>query len=273
MTEPVEIYTTEYYDRLKAVEANHWWTLGMTDIMHTLLAARLPQGENVTFLDVGCGSGIGLAWAARNLPHARRIGVDVSPHALEHCESTDAELHLVEDERLPLRDTSVDLAICIDVLQHTADETAMLSEVFRVLKPGGVLFARTNARSITPPPAGSRLFTRSELVHELKEAGFRVLRCSPTNAVGSVVAEVDLWREHRRRQRSATPTSTIHGPTSSHGGGYGGGLRLSPEDPRRLTSRAKRTLLKLEGFWIRCGGRLPFGHSLVALACREPSDT
>jgi len=62
MPEPVEIYTEEYYDRLKQIESDHWWTLGMTDIMDQLLSRHLPATGG-RFLDVGCGSGIGLRWA------------------------------------------------------------------------------------------------------------------------------------------------------------------------------------------------------------------
>ena len=84
MTQPSVIFEPGYYERLREIENAHWWTLGMTDIMEVLLAGRLPERPGARFLDIGCGSGIGLSWAARRLPRATRLGVDVTPLALEH---------------------------------------------------------------------------------------------------------------------------------------------------------------------------------------------
>ena len=36
-----KIYSEEYYEALRAIEGRHWWTLGMDDIMDTLLLPRL----------------------------------------------------------------------------------------------------------------------------------------------------------------------------------------------------------------------------------------
>jgi len=269
--EPARIYTPEYYERLKALEGRHWWTLGMNDIMSGLLGGRLAGGAPVAcFLDVGCGSGIGLAWAARTWPESRRVGVDVSPHALEHCAGLGAELHLIDGSHLPLADGAVDLAICVDVLQHVENEAPLLAEVHRVLRPGGWLYVRTNSRGLGPAPEGSKLFTRTALLERLESAGFSVALCSPVNCVGSLVATL--------RSRSGAPAEARHhhddqqdaAHGSFEGGGYGGGLTLQPESSTSLASRSKRAMLALEGRLLRLGLRLPVGHSLVALARKPP---
>jgi SAM-dependent methyltransferase len=275
MPEPAQIYTREYYQRLKAIEGNHWWTLGMNDIMGTLVAGRAHGREMGCFLDIGCGSGIGLAWAARNWPEARRIGLDVSSYALEHCRELGAELHQVEGEALPLPDASVDLAICIDVLQHVKEESAVVGEAARVLRPGGMFFVRTNAQAFgVAAPPGGKLFTRTLLSACLREAGLEVLHCSPVNVAGALVGTLRglLGRGGSIQGDShGHGDGHDHGPEQFHGGGYDGGLRLQPEDPRRPASRLKRAMLRLEGRWIRSCGRLPVGHSLVALARRPAS--
>jgi SAM-dependent methyltransferase len=283
MPEPAQIYTPEYYQRLKAIEGNHWWTLGMNDIMSTLVAGRTHGREIGCFLDIGCGSGIGLAWAARKWPEARRIGLDVSSYALEHCRELGAELHQVEGEALPLPDASVDLAICIDVLQHVKEESAVVGEAARVLRPGGFFFVRTNAQAFgVAAPAGGKLFTRRLLSACLREAGLEVLHCSPVNVVGALVGTArgllgkrGHGQGHSHGHGAGHDDEPAVGQDAAatkpfHGGGYDRGLRLQPEDPGRPGSRLKRALLRLEGRWIRSCGRLPVGHSLVALA-RRPS--
>lgn len=268
MSEPARIYTPEYYERLKAIEGRHWWTLGMNDIMSALLSGRTAGRPVSCFLDVGCGSGIGLAWAARVLPEARRVGVDVSPHALEHCAGLGAELRLIDGSHLPLPQDAVDIAICVDVLQHVEDEGPLLAEMRRVLRPGGWLYVRTNSRGLGSAPAGSKLFTRAALVERLAAAGFEVAHCSPVNCVGALVATLRSRggpRERAEHHHHEGDDREGQG-RGFEGGGYGGGLALQPEDASRPISRGKRALLALEGRLLRLGLRLPFGHSLVALA-------
>jgi ubiquinone/menaquinone biosynthesis C-methylase UbiE len=261
LTEAIPIYTQEYYDRLKEIESHHWWTLGMTDIMDRLLAEHLLASPGARFLDIGCGSGIGLKWAAARLPEARRIGVDISPFGLRHCAGLGASLYRASSEHLPLADAEIDLAICVDVLQHLAEDRPTLKEAARVLKPRGILFVRTNALSLAPPPPGSRLYTRRLLIQRLADAGFHVLRCSRVNVVGSLFAELKNWNRHR-----AASERGVEEKEGFLGGGYGGGLRIEPDRGPRGLQSLKRALLRLEGRAIRRGFRFPFGHNLVTLA-------
>jgi tellurite methyltransferase len=115
-----------------------------------LLRGRFDRRRRV--LDAGCGAG-------RNLPYFLRRGFDVwavdadavaiglvrrvvaslnpaSPPDQIHCGRIDA---------LPWKDSSVDAVICSAVLHFARDErefTAMVEEMWRLLAPGGLLFAR-----------------------------------------------------------------------------------------------------------------------------------
>lgn len=272
MAEPVKIFEKEYYDRLKQIEGRHWWTLGMTSIMSRVVGPR-GDGAGLVFLDVGCGSGIGLSWAAEHLPRARRLGIDVSEHALEHCRGLGAELAIASADKLPYPSDSVDLAICVDVLQHLPSHDGALAEVHRVLKPGGNFYVRTNARSLVPPPPGSRLYTVKELRTGLERAGLRVQTCSRVNLLGSLFAEVGLLRKSLRGGgHGSAEHHHDHAETGAggefRGGGYGGGLRLTAERTDGLSSRLKRSLLEGEAELVARGVPLPFGHSIVALATK-----
>lgn len=93
-------------------------------------------------LDVGCGQGIDLCEYAR--VGANATGVDLTPRHVQLARKHLVELGLearVEEadaERLPFADASFDRVSSNGVLHHTPDLAAALSEIRRVLRPGGV---------------------------------------------------------------------------------------------------------------------------------------
>lgn len=102
-----------------------------------------------TLLDIGCGRGRyedDENVFRRNLrifkgQVERVVGIDVGPAGKENPYLD--EFQLIEGDRWPVDDESVDVAICDYVLEHIEDADLFFSELNRVLKPGGHFFART----------------------------------------------------------------------------------------------------------------------------------
>lgn len=95
-------------------------------------------------LDVGCGDGAFTAVLAE--AGARVIGVDVAQTALDRAGARDQELDLrliPIDGPLPFEDCRFDLVWASEVLEHVVDTARWLSEVRRVLNPGGRLLITT----------------------------------------------------------------------------------------------------------------------------------
>ena len=107
-------------------------------------------------LDAGCGYG-------RNLVYLLRAGcevfaLDADPEGVEHVRQLSAVLGtgLPESnfsvghiEKMSFPDAFTDVVICNSVLHFARDEEhfrAMLAELWRVLKPGGLLFVRLGSR-------------------------------------------------------------------------------------------------------------------------------
>ncbi len=99
----------------------------------------------MTVLDLGSGAGFDafLAWK-RVGPTGRVIGVDMTDDMLaqarknaEQLGATNVEFRKGFIERLPVDDNSVDFIISNCVINLSTDKTAVFSEIFRVLKPGG----------------------------------------------------------------------------------------------------------------------------------------
>ena len=110
-----------------------------------LLQGEIRSGDRV--LDLGCGSGTFTAVAAA-AGAASVIGTDVAEAALARARTAYPELdfRLVPIEGLaPLDDASADLVWCSEVIEHIADTATWLSEVRRVLVPGGRLLLTTPA--------------------------------------------------------------------------------------------------------------------------------
>lgn len=97
------------------------------------------SGLNV--LEIGCGVGLDLLRFAGAGAHV--VGIDLSPVAIGLAQANfrahelPAELVVMNGEALDFPDNHFDLVYAHGVLQYTADMTAMLSEIRRVLKPGG----------------------------------------------------------------------------------------------------------------------------------------
>jgi SAM-dependent methyltransferase len=129
-------------------------------------------------LDLGYGDGR----LTSELDATELTAADVSPVALERARTRlpDARLaELAPDAALPFGDGSFDLVLCAETIEHVRDVQLLLSEIRRVLRPGGKLALTTPAhlplgRRPDPLSPHLRLFTRRSLRRLLGELGFEV---------------------------------------------------------------------------------------------------
>lgn len=111
------------------------------------LLARVDAGQRV--LDVGCGEGHFAQALART--GASVTGVDVASEPLHRASQRDRKLDLRLFAPIgpwPLRDASFDVVWAGEVIEHVADTAGWLSEVRRVLIPGGMLLLSTPAHPL-----------------------------------------------------------------------------------------------------------------------------
>ncbi len=105
--------------------------------------AELRAGEVV--LDLGSGGGIDVLLSARRVgPMGKAYGVDMTDEMLELARRNQQEAGVENAEflrgtieQVPLPDASVDVVISNCVINLSTDKDRVLSEAFRVLKPGG----------------------------------------------------------------------------------------------------------------------------------------
>jgi SAM-dependent methyltransferase len=129
-------------------------------------------------LDLGCGDGR----LTVELDAAELTAADVSAVALERARPRLADARIVElepDAPLPFDDGSFELVLVAETIEHVRDVQLLLSEIRRVLVPGGELALTTPAtpalvRPEDPFSPHLRRFTRRSLRRTLEELGFEI---------------------------------------------------------------------------------------------------
>jgi len=121
---------------------NYEFEAGCETLQNVTSAIESP--ERAFALDFGCG--VGGATAAYASEFGRVIGIDINREGIEAGRELlatrdldNAELLQYDGRTLPFEDGSIDVVLSKDVIEHCADPQRALSEVSRVLKPGGLL--------------------------------------------------------------------------------------------------------------------------------------
>src|SRR5208282_3017305 len=125
---------------------DYWWH----DDFIEMVAHNWRLEAARTVLDVGCGVGHWTRKLARVLPGtAQVIGVDreelwvakAAQRAITAGLSERFQYRVALAESLPFDDETFDLVTCQTLLMHVPDAEHVLSEMFRVTRPGGLVLA------------------------------------------------------------------------------------------------------------------------------------
>ena len=107
-------------------------------------------------LDAGCGYGRNLVYLLRE--GAEIFAIDANPDAVDQVRQLAAALQpalspanfqVAHIDQMPFPDSFADVVLCSSVLHFARDKAhflAMLGELWRTLKPGGLLFTRLGSR-------------------------------------------------------------------------------------------------------------------------------
>lgn len=158
------------------------------------LARLLNDLKPRYILDAGCFGGWYSFYLARRYPSAQILGVDLNDSALRHAEVVRHRLgergKRVAFQKADLTefrtDVPFDLVCCIDVVEHTVDDEAVLGNLRAALAEEGLLLlhvpqkARLNHHILPGFPVAQmseghiREYTETEILQKVKRAGFEI---------------------------------------------------------------------------------------------------
>lgn len=118
------------------IEQRHWWFVGRRRILERLTAEVLPASPDALLVDVGCGTGANIASFADRY---RCVGIDTSAEAIELSQKRFPNVQFLAGvapgDLGPLAGQA-NMFLLTDVLEHVADDYAMLSELLAAAQPG-----------------------------------------------------------------------------------------------------------------------------------------
>lgn len=149
--------------------------------------ARMAAQTTGLVVDVGCG----MAPYRALFQHARYLGIERATGSHFGSARTGADV-LYDGVHLPLADGSIDNVLCNQVLEHVFEPITFLSELHRVIRPGGKLMITVPfAWDEHEQPYDYARYSSFGLRYLTRKCGFEVIDAHRTLADTSLFAQ--LW--------------------------------------------------------------------------------
>lgn len=243
------------FANIAAAERAFWWYSGMRRILFSLLDPLARQRRIRKVLDAGCGTGYNAA-ALEQRYGWHVYPLDLQMEGLAYAKAQGVE-RLVQGDvtALPFPTGAFDAVVSIDVMVHLprGAELGALTEMSRVLAPGGLLVLRVAAfdflRSRHSEFTTERQrYTAKRLTPAVAGRAIRVLRRTYANTLLFPFALVKfrVWEPLTRR----APESGVQ-----------------PVSP--WLNRLLALPLVAESRWLGAGLNLPLGQSLIVIGEKE----
>lgn len=173
------------FEKLYASEKSYWWSVGRRELVKKHIQELLKRKSDSLILDFGCGGG---ALLTELTEYGNVIGLENSRLALTYCQDRGQKnLVLNDGHKLPFKNNTFEIVVCLDVLEHLKDDLQFLSQIYATLSGDGYIFIMVPAfprlwSSRDVYLGHLRRYTRLQLKRSLEEASFNIVKISYINS-------------------------------------------------------------------------------------------
>lgn len=205
-------FKPEYFSELSRLEAENFWFRARNELILWALRTYKPNAGN--FLEVGCGTGFVLSGIAHAHPEMALSGSEIFLAGLSHAakRAPSAQFLQMDARQVPFVD-EFDAIGAFDVLEHIEEDEAVLAQLYKAIKIGGVLLVTVPQHPRLWSASDEyachlRRYTRLEIEQKILASGFELLRS--TSFVTSLLPAMMLSRLFQKRKtESFDPTSEL----------------------------------------------------------------
>ncbi len=176
------------YEIMYFLESSYWWFIGKQFlIQRELESLSRSMGGGGRILDIGSGTGLNLRILEK---YGKVFGIERSTEAIGFLKKRGLDDIACADARepLPFRNDTFSAVTCLDVLEHLDDDEFLLSEMYRVCKPGGNLVITVPAFQLFWSPHDvalhhRRRYTKRQLLGRTRNIRCKIVKASYYNTV------------------------------------------------------------------------------------------
>ncbi|MGZ8944488.1 MAG: class I SAM-dependent methyltransferase [Methylococcaceae bacterium] len=249
-------FKAHYFKELAELEAGNFWFRVRNKIIVWTLHQYSPELKS--FLEIGCGTGFVISAIAEQFPKVRLLGSEYLEEGLVYARQRlpSAEFTQMDARHIPY-ESELDAIGAFDVLEHIEEDEAVLQQMYKALKPSGVVCITVPQHrwlwsAVDEYACHVRRYDANELHQKVCKAGFEIIRS--TSFVSALLPAMYLSRLLKRNKMVVSKDAMAE-------------LRINP-----ILNKIFEWLLSFELTLIRIGISLPIGGSRLLVA-RKPTIT
>jgi len=246
-------FKTHYFKELAELEAGNFWFRARNKLILWALHKYSPGLKS--FLEIGCGTGFVISAISERFHEARLSGSEYFEEGLVYARQRvpGAEFTQMDARHIPY-ESDLDAIGAFDVLEHIEEDEAVLQQIWKALKPGGVVLITVPQHrwlwsAVDEYACHVRRYAANELHQKVYRAGFEIIRS--TSFVSTLLPAMYLSRLLQWKKTNMSIDDVA-------------GLRINP-----ILNQLFEWLLNFELALIRVGVALPVGGSRLLVA-RKP---
>ena len=243
-------FKSHYFKELAELEAGNFWFRARNKIILWTLHKYSPELNS--FLEIGCGTGFVISAISKQFPEARLLGSEYLEEGLVYARQRLPSAEFTQmDARQISYQSELDAIGAFDVLEHIEEDRVVLQQIFKALKPDGLMFITVPQHrwlwsTVDVYACHVRRYSAVDLHEKVHKAGFEIILS--TSFVSTLLPAMYLSRLLKRNKMNASMDAMAE-------------LRINP-----ILNKLFEWLLNFELRLICMGVTLPVGGSRLVVA-------